>query len=153
MLTLHEACKSGDIDCVQSFIDSGVDIESKTIYGQTPLLLAFFGGHIDMIKLLVDSGADIEGTTSRGHTVLHYASWYEHIDIVKLLLDLGADMNTVNWRGSTPKQVAKNATIRAVFECHEQMIELREWRPWNHSKYPSMYQHIMKTLVILAKTC
>ncbi len=57
----------------------------------------------------------------------------------------------MNNNGETPAQVTNYTTIKTVIECYEYMIQLKEWRPWNHSKYPSGYRNTMKTLVQLAK--
>ncbi len=144
-------------------VDLGADIEVKTNYGFTSLLYASRYGHIDIVKLLIDSGpscmaapavrpgADIEAKDNSGWTPLLSASCNGHIDIVKLLIDLGADIEAKNKYGKKPKQVAFNTNIKIVIECCEYVTQLKEWRPWNHSKYSSKYRNTMKILVLLAK--
>ena len=152
MYDLHKACKAGNIEEVRSLIDSGADIEARDIhYGWTPLLYASSYGHIDIVKLFIDLGADIETKSNYGHTPLHLASYHGHIDLVKLLINLGADIEAMNNDGETPAQVAKTTTVKKVIECYEHITQLKEWRPWNHSKYSSGYRNTMKTLVLLAK--
>ncbi len=161
MSVLHEPCKTGNIEEVRSLINLGTNIGTKTSHGSTPLHFASRYGHVDIVKLLIDSGADIQSRDNSNWTSLHYASCCEHIDIVKLLIDSGpscmaapvvrpgADIEAKDNHGRTPKQITNNKDIIAVFECYEHMIQLKEWRPWNHSKYPIKYRQAMQTLVLL----
>ena len=148
MYALHKACMNGVIEHVQLLLDSGADIEGKTNYGKrTPLHLASLYGHIDIVRLLVDSGADIQVKDIFNCTPLYLAYQDKHEDTVRLLLDLGANID-----GITSQLYARKSTIKKVLKCHEHnMIKLKEWRPWNHSKYPEKYCNTMKTLLILAK--
>ena len=164
MSGLHEACIDGNINCVQSLIDSGVDLESKDRFGGTPLLCASIYGHIDIVKLLIDSGpscmaapavrsgVNIESRVTGGYTALHCASYNNHINIVILLLDSGANIEARNDKGKTAKQVTRKSTIKGTIEQYGQLVKLKEWRPWNNYKYPIKYRQVMKTLVLLAKT-
>ncbi len=124
-----------------------MQIEQKTNNGKTSLHIASMRGHIDILKLFIALGGDIEAKNYHDWTPLYYASYRGHIDIVKLLLDRGADIDVINIYGRT----VANTAIKKVIECYEQMNRLKEWRPWNHSKYSSGYRDTMKTLVILAK--
>ena len=156
---VYEACRSGDIEQVRSLFVNGADIEeSCNLFKWTPLQIASFYGHIGTVKLLVNLGANIETLgvnietkTLCNCTPLYSASIRGHIDVVKLLINLGADFEASDCGGRTAKDVACNSATRAVFKCYAHITELKEWRPWNHSKYPIEYQAAMRTLVILAK--
>ena len=72
------------------------------------------------------------------------------IDIVKLFINIKADMQVMNYYEPRSTDFV---SLTAAVECYKHIIELKEWRPWNASKYSSMYQDAMKTLVLLAKAC
>ena len=148
---LYNASEYGHLNIVKLLIDFGADIEAHTGFKCTSLHTASHYGHEDIVKVLVDSGADIDARDCGNWTPLHRATANGQLDIVRLLYDRGADIEAKTYENRSVKQLAANATIKEVFEAHEHMIELKEWRPWNHSKYPSMYQYAMKTLVLLAK--
>ncbi len=153
---LHKSCTTGDIEYTRLLLDNGVDIEVKDRYGLTPLhyasmQYASLQRHLIIVKLLLDHGANIEAKSSFNYTCLHHASRNGQTDIVKLLLDRGANTQVKNYHGYTAKQVARHPFIKALFECHEHIIGLKEWRPWNHPEYPKRYRNTMKTLLILAK--
>ncbi len=148
---LHNASGCGQIDIVKLLIDLDADIESEDSNGRTSLHFASSYGHIDIVKLLINLGANIEVKSNYGWTPLHSSSCRGHIDIVKLFIYLGADVKAINNIGKTPAQVAQTTAIKTIIECYERMIQLKEWRPWNHSKYSSGYRNTIKTLVLLAK--
>ena len=161
---LHNAIRKRHIDVVKLLLYSGADIEKRECNnGKTPLWYASSSGCIDMVKLLINSGpscmaapsvrpgADVKTRSHNSTTHLHVASFYGHIGIVKLLIYSGADTKAKNSYGKTAKQLSRNSTIKAAFEQHEHMIQLKEWRPWNNFEYPHDYQHAMQTLVVLAK--
>ena len=151
MSDMHKACEAGNIEEIRLFVDSGADIEAKNVNGLTPLHVASLYGHIDIVKLLVDLGANVEMKADNSWTPLHYASQNGYIDIVKLLIDSGADIKAISYDDETPARVAETINIKIIIECHEHMTILKEWRPWNHSKYSSGYRKAMKTMVLLAK--
>ena len=55
------AVVNGDISVVEKHLNSGVNIDSKSISGVTPLSVAVEEGHINIIKLLLENGSDLNG--------------------------------------------------------------------------------------------
>ena len=53
------AVESGSKECVEIFIKNGCDIESKDIYGRTPLLIAVQNQFVDIVDILISNGAEI----------------------------------------------------------------------------------------------
>ena len=116
---LHTAVERGQRDMVIFLLDSGADVEARSMSG-TPLHLAASGKDPHMVKLLLDRGADIHarwGEYSQ-NTPLHEAcgprpgscddktispEWRE---MVEVLLSRGADPNAASQDGQTPLHVA-----------------------------------------------
>lgn len=54
-------------------IESSVEIDSRTIYYETPLMLAARKGNDRITKLLIENGANINAKDIFGDTALHGA--------------------------------------------------------------------------------
>lgn len=93
--SLHIPAGKGDLDRVKAEIDSGKDVNSKDIAGQTALMYASEQGRLEVVKYLVENGADVNAQ-SGGHgrgTALIYASAANRITVMEYLLEHGADIN------------------------------------------------------------
>jgi len=66
--TLHHAVQRYNLPATHLLLKSGVDLEMKDDYGNTPLLRAVFesNGKGEIIKLLLNSGADIYNKNDLG---------------------------------------------------------------------------------------
>jgi hypothetical protein len=84
---LLDAARAGDAAAIQSLLEKGAAIETKTSYGQTPLYLAAMNGHEDVVKLLLDKGASTEvRDTFYKVPMLVFALQRKHYGVVKLLI-------------------------------------------------------------------
>ncbi|MBI5569413.1 MAG: ankyrin repeat domain-containing protein [Desulfomonile tiedjei] len=70
---LLEAARNGQMDLVQSQVQSGVNLNATDEDGNTPLMLAAEMGHLEVVNLLLDSGADITTRNKNGATALSRA--------------------------------------------------------------------------------
>ena len=88
---LHRAAAEEHPQTVALLLQAGADIHARDSEGDTPLLVAAYGGFLNpaVLETLVNAGADVNDRNERGATVLHAAlpSW----PVVRRLLDLGAD--------------------------------------------------------------
>lgn len=108
-------------EIIDLLLDSGADIDEKDLdAGDTPLIMAAYGGHLEIINYLLEKGAgiDIKNENSeitaicaagakgnipivqelinRGanlHGLLSQAAYFGYPEIVKLALENGADVN------------------------------------------------------------
>jgi len=89
---LLNAAKKGDAAAVKSLLAKSADVNAKTRYNQTPLMLAAMQGHIGIVKILIEAGADLNVTDTfyKSVTALSAAADRGHAEIVKLLLEKGA---------------------------------------------------------------
>ncbi len=99
---LLEAAMQGDSNIVKKMIDEGVDVNSTTVAGVTPLMYAADGGHIEIVKMLVEAGAEINKKPDNGTTALISAVKNNHFWISEYLLKQGANPNLHNKEEISP---------------------------------------------------
>lgn len=68
------------------------DVNSKSLYGRTPLHIATAVGNPDCVELLLDNKADLEARTDAGLTAFHVACQRGRLATASLLLDRGSDV-------------------------------------------------------------
>ncbi|GIY74195.1 ankyrin-3 [Caerostris darwini] len=91
--SLHFAAEVEDLALVNILIEKKADVNFKTEFGDTPLILAVQKGHLEVVKNLILKKADINAKNLCGDTPLHKASWKGHEEVVKLLLDHEASLS------------------------------------------------------------
>jgi ankyrin repeat protein/beta-lactamase regulating signal transducer with metallopeptidase domain len=145
MTPLHCAAASGDRQTIQLLLSKGANLEAKSRYGLTPLLvamrsaapgrkevvelllargakvpalhLAAYIGDMDKVKECLQKGADVNSQADDGGTALHAAACSGKKDIVELLISKGANVDPKDASGLTPLYYA--ATHNA-----EQIVDL-----------------------------
>jgi hypothetical protein len=92
MTQLHYFARSGMISSVNRMLSmKGIEVESRNIYGDTPLILASFGGHIEIVDILLNHGAKIESKSNVDATPLYCACGNGQLTVVNLLINKGAN--------------------------------------------------------------
>ncbi|EAY15712.1 ankyrin repeat protein, putative [Trichomonas vaginalis G3] len=105
---LHIASENGNLNLVKLLIKGGCDKESKSKFGETPLIWASANGHLEIVKYLISVGADIDAKTRYGWTPLIHASYNECLEVVKYLISAGADKDAKTKYGTTALSFSKN---------------------------------------------
>jgi len=105
-LTVHEACKNGDLKAINEYLAKKKPIDAQDHKGITPLGYAIGANRIAAVKLLLDSRANHFAVDSNGNSGLHYAAGYGRKELVEYLLKLGASASQSNAQGQTPLAVA-----------------------------------------------
>ena len=118
---LQAAVCRGQLDVAKFLLDNGADVNSKNIYGNSPLILACISymDTIEMIELLLNAGADINTINIHGNNALIELLFCADMDTdvqnlwertktiecvlkdAKLLLEKGIDVNIINEEGKT----------------------------------------------------
>jgi len=110
---LFAAAQSNDISLIKWLLKQGVDVNTKSQAGFTPLAYAIQLGKgpdaAKTVKALLDAGADFDQKYYMGMTATMYAAVAGRADILKLLLARNADVNAVNEAGQTALQMARAA--------------------------------------------
>ena len=96
-----ECAGSGDIACVNYFVDAGMSLEVQDERETTALMRALYGRHIDVARALIDKGAEVNARRGEGGTVLRDAAHAGRLDFVELLLAKGANPDLQDTRGDT----------------------------------------------------
>ena len=99
---LHWAAANGHIECVELLINQGINIESQTSHGRTPLMLASRNDYPDVVKRLIDAGSDINLRDYENNSALHHAAEDGADDCLSLLLNLNVDVDLANRYEDTP---------------------------------------------------
>ncbi|GAM28924.1 hypothetical protein SAMD00019534_121000 [Acytostelium subglobosum LB1] len=98
---------------VQTLLDKGLDINTGSRHGETPLHSACFRGVDDVVLFLIQNGANVNAITNGGETALHYAVTAGRASIVSTLLQHGAQAHIRSKRG-TPLEIANNFKLHAI---------------------------------------
>jgi ankyrin repeat protein len=77
----------GEGDRVQHLIASGANVNAKSKYGTTALMLASGAGSVVNVKALIAAGADVNAKDIHGCMPLHFAN---SPDVASVLLNAGA---------------------------------------------------------------
>lgn len=91
---------------VSELVSRGIDIDSRTENGETPLHYSAQCGDQPRIHALIANGASIEARASSDKTPLHYAAQSDRLHAINILLDKGADIEARSCSGETALHLA-----------------------------------------------
>jgi ankyrin repeat protein len=150
---LVEAAKRADQTAVQSFLKSGVDVNSPTADGTTALHWAVQDNDGKLTDLLISSGADVKAANRYGVTPILLACTNGSASIVQKLLEAGADANAMLPEGDTALMIAARAgNLEAVklLLLHGANVDSKEgWRGQTALMLAAAENHpdVMKILI------
>lgn len=128
--------KSNDIDKVNLFLKAKIDtnskdLEDKSWYGKTALMIAAGLGYKDVVELLIKNGADVNAIDDKSRNILWTVIDSDKPDMIKLLAD-----NKVNIEYIEPKDNAnplyyafsynKKECIKALLEAGANVNVIRK---------------------------
>jgi hypothetical protein len=97
--------RHGRVADVAALVSSGVDVDIRDRFGNTPLVVAAQNDRKRISKLLVKAGADLNAVNVAGNSALHYCYAYGHFDLAEFLERRGADVSVRNEAGVAPRDV------------------------------------------------
>ena len=103
---LHAASYAGHINVVRSLLKSGVDVDSRGRWRQSPLVFVSAGERLGVVQCLLDHGANVNFQSDSGITPLSRALRGGSIEIVRVLLEHNADVNSRDKDGVSPMDIA-----------------------------------------------
>ncbi len=92
------------LECLKE--SGGMNIQSKSIEGNTALHYAAKHGNSAVVSYLIEKGAKINETNNFGRSPLLTASFYGHVDTMKILLEFFANVEQAEEDGFRPLQIA-----------------------------------------------
>ena len=78
---LHYACAKGHLDIAKFLIANGAKVDSLSLGGTTPLMMAVQSGNELLVKLLLDKGANLQLRNSESITAIDIADIYRKPEI------------------------------------------------------------------------
>jgi len=97
------------------------DINQRSIFDDTPLILVMSWDDIAAVTLLLEGGADVGAKGESGDTALHRAASFGNAELVRLLLANNAPTSSKNDDGFTPLDLAKllgnDAIVTMLTDC------------------------------------
>ena len=90
--SIQQAAREGDIEHIKTLLALGVNINSRTWFGDqgSALHRASSAGRTETVKFLIEKGANVNIKDEASVLPIHRAAGSGHADIVKILLDNGA---------------------------------------------------------------
>lgn len=158
---LLKASEEGAIKLAIHALDNGANIDTKDLYGQTPLMLAANNGHTIMVNLLLENGADInakdkvkrlnvwcgrskpeEDIIFGNDTALMKAASKGYKEIVKMLIKNGANTMAKNAKGLTALDIAReNNQTEIVYLLEKNKLN-------NKENFFALTHHIYRDMVL-----
>ncbi|KAM5141569.1 ankyrin repeat and protein kinase domain-containing protein 1 isoform 2-T2 [Mantella aurantiaca] len=90
---LHFAVAQGNLEKVNQFLGLHANVNSRTVSGYTPLILAVQRKLPDICTTLIENGGDVNITDEDKWSPLHFAAQAGDDRITRLLLDHGAQVD------------------------------------------------------------
>ncbi|KAM4015044.1 ankyrin repeat and protein kinase domain-containing protein 1 [Anomaloglossus baeobatrachus] len=103
---LHFAVAEGHFERVNHFLSLNANVNSRTLSGSTPLILAVQRKLLDICVCLIENGADVNLTDEDKWSPLHFAAQGGDDRIARLLLDHGALVDALERDNWTPLHLA-----------------------------------------------
>lgn len=100
------AAEEGHLACVNTLVEAGAEVDSRSSHKCTPLFQSAKGGAVEVLTYLLDHGADPNAEATDGATAIFEAAKVGNTKILASLRSRGADpFHGVNY-GATPLHIS-----------------------------------------------
>merc|ERR1711862_759941 len=79
---LHYAVLGGNAAAVLYFIQNGINVNARNVFGETALHWCGKEGNFELVQVLLDNGADLNLDDIDGNTPVHWAAEYNNIGVL-----------------------------------------------------------------------
>ena len=139
---LFEAINSGNTEKVYELINSGINVNSRDIFENTPLHKAAAVGNIDMVSFLISQGADVNAKNKTGYTPAFAAINAGKTNILRILAENSANVNMrfLNDEGKTllhlavQKDQLENAQLLLEYNADTKAADFAGNKPLFYAK-------------------
>ena len=101
-------------EITHALLKNGVDLNSLTKLGSTPLFLGAYSGVLGVVKVLLSYKPILELTTVEGASALTAATNHGNTEVIRLLLKAGANYDHQSGRNTFPLQFAIERSMEDV---------------------------------------
>ena len=119
LTALHHLCHgpNATVECVESLVAAGLDVNVRDIHNETPLLVAVFKHHTAVVEKLIELGANVNSENLPSNdNAIRFAIWHNRSDIIPLLLSRGANYRSINSSGRNIAHTAATSANTTVIE-------------------------------------
>ena len=119
LTALHHHCHgpNATVECVESLVAAGLDVDVQDIHNETPLLVAVFKGHTAVAEKLIELGANVDSENLPSNdNAIRVAIWHNRSNIIPLLLSRGANYMSINSNGRNIAHTAATSANTNVIE-------------------------------------
>ncbi|KAK1626398.1 hypothetical protein QYE76_000713 [Lolium multiflorum] len=142
---LHLAALKGYLESCRFLVEeSGIDVNSVSKTGATPMSYAALEGNVQVMRYLLDRGGDPAMPDERGSTPLHHAALRGHCEAARLLLSKGVPVDPVDHRAAPLHLAASNDHVEVVKVLLEHDADLNKVA--NHVLSPLLMACCSKSL-------
>ncbi|KAM3254263.1 hypothetical protein ACQJBY_048035 [Aegilops geniculata] len=129
------------VSCLFLFLveEAGLDVNSESKAGLTPVVLAALQGDVEVTRYILDHGGDPAMPDERGSTPLKNAAAAGHCEAVRLLLSKGVNLDPIHYQG-TPLHLA------AVGDQDQVVMVLLEHGADPNKDVHHVFSYLMMTL-------
>ena len=125
---------------MKRLLAQGMDVNSSSSSGYTPLHISAGWDKRRVTRLLLINGAKINARDSSGRTPLHLSASRGHLKMVKFLLSRGANSSIRDRHNRTPVDMARQSSFN---DENDEIVDLLESAPKNkRAKQGSFFKSI-----------
>ena len=103
---LHSAAQGGDTDILDLIHNHVPNIESRSLVGITPLMVAVWNCKLHAVQWFIEKGASVACVDENGCNILHFAAKNCDPDIIHRILTYVPDIESKTAFGETPLIIA-----------------------------------------------
>jgi len=142
----QEAIRRSDIATLRQLIGPDVDVNAKSLYGKTALMLAAADGDVSLMGRLISFGADVSQVNRAGGNALMYAAQYGHAQAVQHLINNGAKIDHRGAKGWNALMIAVlkgRLPVVDILLAHRANPNLRDVLGWTPLMRATQNDHHM----------
>ncbi|KAJ6826633.1 uncharacterized protein M6B38_371070 [Iris pallida] len=128
------------------FKKNGGNIDSRNMFGLTPLHIATWRNHVPIVRRLLAAGADPDARDGEsGWSSLHRALHFGHLAVASVLLQSGASLMLEDSKCRTPVDLISGPVLQVVGNEHDSVAtEVFSWGSGTNYQLGTGNAHIQK---------